>query len=155
MIANGPGQVPGVERASDYRLYIIDLPVDEGRVRRLPYEVQGIYSSMHKMGVSSALTPLGAVRNLLFRTFRDKSVARRVFAGLDNPEGTCARYAHEYPQVAAVSGEHIGWDEREIFEEMSLAEDMAIARGGNPAEYLGRARELMRFARRNRAEFRR
>ena len=77
--------------------YIVDLPGS----REIAFMIATPqYSKMIKRVVVSALNDNDAVRNYVFRTFRDKSVPRRICAALGETGGELdlGRFAFQVPQ---------------------------------------------------------
>jgi|GEM_PF-2705501 len=128
--------------------YIVEFP------QELPGEaseqVRIAYNGFSRTCVTLAFSPKDAVGNCLFRTYRNKTVAR-VLSSLLSPYAR--KYAFAVPDVYdADNGGRLDGLEREIAEEYHLAQEIAAASGRTPERCLHRARQLMDFYRKNRAD---
>jgi len=97
-------------------------------------------------GVTTATNPDIALRNILFRSLRDRSKAARIYNTIKKSRAGIARYVQEVPVV--FSDEPLSREEREESEEYHLAAQIAEVRGGAEVEHLPYARNLMEMYRR-------
>lgn len=132
-----------IKKAKKTSPYIVALPRELFDVSD---NVRVAYRGIPLTGVTMAYSRGDAVGNYIFRFLEgsatSETLARIIMSSLkNNSRNGYSDYAMEMPKVFG-DGEILTRRERMIFEEMALAQELAIIYGGRPGNHLNRARDL-------------
>ena len=108
------------------------------------------YTDLPKMAATTASSSAKAVSNYLFRTFRDKNIAKRIYKALRNCSEDLSDFAFEVPEIVAEDRRPIEGHLFELLQEGELAKSLAMSFGGTTRDNLPQAQKLMEFYRTHR-----